>query len=54
MLTDDVLDNEGYIEKVRFDGGIITGAEDERLSFDDVLFKDVSFSGSELKASRIR
>lgn len=48
MQVEAILDNEGYIEKVRIDGGHMTGAEGERLTFDDVIFKDVSFAGSDL------
>lgn len=51
MRVEEVLDNEGYVQKVRFDGGFMTGAEGERLTFDDVIFKDVSFAGSDLSGS---
>ena len=51
MLAGEVWGQDGYIERVRIDGGIITGSEEERLSFDDVRFKDVSFSSSELRAT---
>ncbi|MFJ7935077.1 pentapeptide repeat-containing protein [Sporosarcina sp. NPDC096371] len=51
IRMDELWDNEGYVEKVRLDGGVMTVAEDERLSFDDVIFKDVSFAGSELQAA---
>ncbi len=47
----DVSRLDGYIEKSCFNGGTLVGSEDERLSFDDVHFKDVSFSGSELRAA---
>ena len=30
-----------------FDGGVLNGAEGERLTFDDVRFKDVSFAGGD-------
>lgn len=50
MRLDELWDNEGYVEKVCFEGGVMMGAEGERLSFDDVIFKDMSFAGSDLQA----
>ena len=51
LSVDDVWRFEGYIEKSSFKGGTLTGSEEERLNFDDVVFKDVSFSGSELRTA---
>ena len=50
-LIDKIWNHDGYIERVRFNGGQFTGSEDERLSFDDVRFKNVSFSGGELRVA---
>ncbi|MBO1912557.1 pentapeptide repeat-containing protein, partial [Microvirga sp. 3-52] len=50
LSVTDVWRFDGYIEKVCFTGGTLEGSEDERLSFDDVHFKEVSFSSSELRA----
>ena len=47
MPFNGIWDTDGYIEKVRFDGGVLNGAEGERLTFDDVRFKDVSFAGGD-------
>lgn len=51
LLADNLWGNDGYVERARIEGGNVVGDEEERLSFDDVIFKDVSFSGSELKTA---
>ena len=51
IRTTDIWSREGYIEKVRFEGGVMAGAEGERLSFDDCIFKDVSFAGSDFTSA---
>lgn len=40
----DIWSREGFIEQVRIEGGALPDAEDERLVFDNCLFKDVSFA----------
>ncbi|CAM3235827.1 pentapeptide repeat-containing protein [Filibacter tadaridae] len=51
MRIDDIWKSEGYVERVRFEAGLLVGEEGGRLSFDDCLFKDVSFAGSDLKSA---
>lgn len=40
----DIWSREGFIEQVRIEGGTMPDAEEERLVFDNCLFKDVSFA----------
>lgn len=51
MDFDALWDDEGYVENVRFDGGVMPGARGERLAFDNVIFKDVSFAADDLQAA---
>lgn len=44
IRSSDIWTREGFIEKVRIEGGTMIDANDERLVFDNCVFKDVSFA----------
>lgn len=48
MAIEDIGPSEPYIEKVHFNGGYFVSSEDERLSFDDVIFKHVRFTNGDM------
>ena len=43
----DIWSRDRFIEKARFEGGVMHGAEGERLVFDNCVFKDMSFANSD-------
>lgn len=45
LLAENVWNSDGYIERVCVNGGMISGSDDMRWSFDDVVFKNVIFIG---------
>lgn len=51
IAIDAIWDYEGYVEKVQFTGGQLPSFEDERISFDDVIFKKVSLSGNNMRTA---
>lgn len=47
LRPSDVWSRERFIEKARFEGGVMPGADGERLVFDNCVFKDMSFANSD-------
>ena len=54
LRPSDVWSRERFIEKARFEGGVMPGADGERLVFDNCVFKDMSFANSRLERRGIR
>ena len=47
LRPSDIWSRERFIEKARFEGGIMQGADGERLVFDNCVFKDMSFANND-------
>ncbi|MFS0690716.1 pentapeptide repeat-containing protein [Sporosarcina sp. 179-K 8C2 HS] len=47
LRPSDIWMRERFIEQARFEGGVMTGADEERLVFDNCVFKDMSFANSD-------
>lgn len=45
IVAENIWNADGYVERVCVNGGTISGSDDMRWSFDDVVFKNVSFTG---------